>query len=92
MIRAFKDIQYTLIRGFNDSEADAENLATLLGGIPVKINLIPLNEHKSTALRRPELMSANVFQKTLKKHKLVATIRFSKGRDIEAACGQLVQL
>ena len=83
-------IQYTLIRGVNDSQEHAEALATLLTGLPCKINLIPLNEHSGAAFRRPDLDSLRAFQKNLKLRGHVVTIRLSKGRDISAACGQLI--
>lgn len=84
-------IQYTLIRNVNDSEAHAEALANLLTGIPVKVNLIPLNEHEGTAMRRPDLSRVYTFTQHLKSRGLVTTVRLSKGRDIGAACGQLIK-
>jgi 23S rRNA (adenine2503-C2)-methyltransferase len=84
-------IQYTLIRGINDSLAHAKALIELLSSGNFKINLIPLNEHEGTSFRRPDLGKVYEFQQALKKGGLVATIRLSKGRDIEAACGQLIQ-
>lgn len=83
--------QYTLIRNVNDSPAHAEALATLLVGLRGKVNLIPLNEHVGTAYRRPGLEPVFAFQSLLKARGLVATVRLSKGRDIQAACGQLIQ-
>ena len=84
-------IQYTLIRGFNDSPLHAEALVQQLEGIPVLVNLIPLNEHEGAAFRRPDLNSVYTFQQVLKSAGLVATVRLSKGRDIQAACGQLIK-
>lgn len=83
--------QYTLIRGVNDDDAHALAIADLLKGLPVKMNLIPLNEHKGTSYRRPDLGRVYGFQKLLKQQGIVATVRLSKGRDIAAACGQLIQ-
>jgi 23S rRNA (adenine2503-C2)-methyltransferase len=83
--------QYTLIRNVNDSPAHAEALAALLEGLRAKVNLIPLNEHEGTAYRRPGLEPVFAFQSLLKARGLVATVRLSKGRDIQAACGQLIQ-
>ncbi len=83
--------QYTLIRNINDSPAHAEALATLLSGLPAKVNLIPLNEHEGTAYRRPGVGPVYAFQTLLKERGLVATVRLSKGRDIQAACGQLIK-
>jgi 23S rRNA (adenine2503-C2)-methyltransferase len=84
-------IQYTLIRGVNDTVEHAEALTEVLKGLKVKVNLIPLNEHEGTSYRRPDLGKVFVFQENLKKKGFVATVRLSKGRDIEAACGQLIK-
>ncbi len=83
-------IQYMLVRGVNDSPAHARAIAELFAGIPVKINIIPINEHDGTTLLRPSVVSVYSFQQELKTLGLVATVRLSKGRDIQAACGQLV--
>lgn len=83
-------VQYTLIHGVNDSVESSECLAELLKGTNCKVNLIPLNEHSHTSFRRPDLSRLSAFQAVLKKAGIVTTIRFSKGRDIEGACGQLV--
>lgn len=83
-------IQYTMLRGVNDSSKHAQALIELLKGMNVKINLIPLNEHVGTSYRRPDLKYIYEFQQMLKEAGMVATIRLSKGRDIQAACGQLI--
>ena len=84
-------IQYTLLKNVNDSERHAQALADLLSGLRVKINLIPLNEHEGAAFRRPELARVWKFRDILKAAGHVATVRLSKGRDIAAACGQLIK-
>lgn len=84
-------IQYTVIRNVNDSVQHAEALARLLEGVDAKVNLIPLNEHSGTAMRRPDLGRIAAFQAVLKERGFVATVRLSKGRDIMAACGQLIK-
>lgn len=84
-------VQYTLLRGVNDTEAHAVALAELLAGVGAKINLIPLNEHSGSAFRRPDLGRVYGFQHRLKELGCVATVRLSKGRDIAAACGQLIE-
>lgn len=84
-------VQYLLVKGSNDTPAHADALTQLLLGCRVKINLIPLNEIDEISLRRPDLGRVYAFQQDLKSRGLVATVRLSKGRDIEAACGQLVQ-
>lgn len=81
--------EYVLISGVNDSADDAERLSNLLKGMKCKINLIPLNPHAGSSLKRPSEEVILVFQKILLRHNLTALIRDSKGQDISAACGQL---
>jgi 23S rRNA (adenine2503-C2)-methyltransferase len=81
--------EYILIRGLNDSEADAERLAQRLKGIPCKINLLPYNESAGLSFRRPSDETIELFQKTLWKAGYTVLIRSSRGADISAACGQL---
>ncbi len=83
-------VQYMMAQGVNDTPAHAQAIADLFKGIPVKINLIPINEHDATSLARPSINAIYSFQQQLKSLGLVATVRLSKGRDIQAACGQLV--
>jgi len=83
-------IQYVLIKGLNDTLSHAQKLASLLENVSCKINLIPLNECSSSSLERPDLEHIFIFQKELKEKGFVVTIRFSKGQDIDAACGQLL--
>lgn len=82
-------IQYTVIAGVNDSLAHAKSLASLLAGINVKVNLIPLNDFAATSFRQPDPENLHNFQGCLLKSGIRSMIRFSKGQDIEAACGQL---
>jgi 23S rRNA (adenine2503-C2)-methyltransferase len=81
--------EYVLIAGLNDSDGDAKRLASLLRGIPSKINLIPLNEFDGCALKRPADERVKEFQDMLANAGLTAMVRESRGRDILAACGQL---
>jgi 23S rRNA (adenine2503-C2)-methyltransferase len=82
-------IEYILIRGVNDRDEDALNLVSLLKGLRVKINLIPLNPHPGIKMETPSQGRILHFQEILTRHHLTAIIRKSKGRDISAACGQL---
>jgi 23S rRNA (adenine2503-C2)-methyltransferase len=84
-------IQYTLIRNVNDSIEHAAALGELLREVPCKINLIPLNEHDGAAFRRPSLETIVGFSQVLRSMGFVVTVRLSKGRGIDAACGQLVK-
>ncbi len=81
--------EYILIQGVNDSIEDACRLTRLLRGIKAKINLIPFNPHEGSEFNRPELPDILRFQKVLTDANYTAIIRFSKGQDISAACGQL---
>ena len=82
-------IEYVLIKGINDSLTEAEDLCRLLKGLRCKINLIPFNPISGSDLRRPEVSQIEDFRDILTQHHRVAPIRYSKGRDIAAACGQL---
>jgi|WetSurMetagenome_2_1015567.scaffolds.fasta_scaffold00404_14 23S rRNA (adenine2503-C2)-methyltransferase len=81
--------EYVLLRGINDTPADAKRLIRLLHGIKSKINLIPFNPFKGCAYEKPDEESVLEFQQTLINAHLTAMIRKSKGMDILAACGQL---
>lgn len=82
-------IEYVLIGGFNDSDADARQLVRLLNPIRAKVNLIPLNEEAAGDLKSPRPERVVRFQEILMQRSLVAIVRKSRGRDILAACGQL---
>jgi 23S rRNA (adenine2503-C2)-methyltransferase len=82
-------VEYTLLAGVNDAAADARRLVGLLHGIPAKVNLIPMNPHAGAPYRAPAPEVASAFMGELVKGGLVATLRKSRGSDIDAACGQL---
>lgn len=82
-------IQYVLIDGFNDSDADARQLVRLLNPIRAKVNLIPFNDELDENFRTPKPERVLRFQEILMANSLVAIVRRSRGRDITAACGQL---
>ncbi len=81
--------EYILIRGVNDSLADARRLVKLLHGIKAKVNLIPFNEHPGSAFKQPGEEDMRAFQSYLLDRQIVAVRRAGKGQDISAACGQL---
>jgi 23S rRNA (adenine2503-C2)-methyltransferase len=81
--------EYVLLDGVNDSVEDARRLVRLLKGIRGKINLIPFNDWEGSGFARPPLPRILAFQAVLLEHGITATIRWSKGEDIGAACGQL---
>jgi 23S rRNA (adenine2503-C2)-methyltransferase len=83
--------EYVLIDGFNDTIDDAFSTARLIRGIPAKVNVIPLNEDAGhfPDLRRPAAAGVDRFAGALRDAGLTATVRWSKGEDVAAACGQL---
>ena len=81
--------EYTLFAGINDSDQDAYRLAALLGKIPCKINLLPVNKGESSEFVSPPVDRVLRFQKILREKKYTVFIRQSRGEDISAACGQL---
>ncbi len=81
--------EYTLMAGVNDAVEDARRLVVLLRGIPAKLNLIPMNPHAGAPYLPPEPEVASRFMAELVRGGLVATLRKSRGADIDAACGQL---
>jgi 23S rRNA (adenine2503-C2)-methyltransferase len=84
-------VEYVLIAGVNDSEEDARRLVRLLRDLPVKVNLIPLNEDATylPGWKRPEEAAIDRFARVLSAARLTVTVRRSKGPDALAACGQL---
>jgi 23S rRNA (adenine2503-C2)-methyltransferase len=81
--------EYILIKGVNDSTADARRLARLLQPIRCKINIIPFNMHEGCDFERPSESKIQAFFKILFDKNYTVIIRRSKGQDISAACGQL---
>ncbi|MGH7314825.1 MAG: 23S rRNA (adenine(2503)-C(2))-methyltransferase RlmN [Candidatus Rokuibacteriota bacterium] len=81
--------EYVLLDGVNDSVEDARRLVKLLKGIRGKINLIPFNDWEGSGFARPPMSRTLDFQTALLERGIRATVRWSKGEDIGAACGQL---
>jgi 23S rRNA (adenine2503-C2)-methyltransferase len=82
--------EYVLLSGVNDTPEDARRLVRLVHGIRAKINLIPLNEAPGIEFKRPSDERINRFAQILADHHLTVSVRKSRGRDIRAACGQLI--
>jgi 23S rRNA (adenine2503-C2)-methyltransferase len=82
-------IEYILLKGVNDSIADAHRLAKLLRGLKSKVNLIPYNKNPYTQYERPENKDILAFQEVLMSKGLHTITRLNRGGDIDAACGQL---
>ena len=81
--------EYVLLKGVNDSPEDAWRLSKLLRGLPCKINLIPWNPDPHLPFQRPEEYIVRGFQDTLLSNGYAVSVRYSKGLDVGAACGQL---
>lgn len=81
--------EYSLVKGENDSEGCAEELAALVRGLNCHINLIPVNPIKERNFRQSELAAVNRFKSILEKKHINVTVRREMGRDIDGACGQL---
>ena len=82
-------IEYTLIKGVNDSISQARELAKLLRVLRCKINLIPFNPFPASGFEKPELTQVNAFRTVLIDAGYATTLRTTRGIDIAAACGQL---
>ncbi|MFW7380455.1 MAG: 23S rRNA (adenine(2503)-C(2))-methyltransferase RlmN [Oligoflexus sp.] len=82
-------IEYILIRQTNCGLREAKELVKFLHGLRCKVNLIPFNAHPGLPYDRPEEEEIRNFQKYLSDRSIPAPVRYSKGLDVSAACGQL---
>lgn len=87
--RASITFEYTLIQGVNDQPEHAKALVKLLRRLPSKLNLIPFNPFPGTRYQRPDEATIRRFQSIVMEAGLIATVRRTRGEDIDAACGQL---
>ena len=85
-------IEYTLVAGKNDTVAEARKLVKLLRGLPVKVNLIPMNPIEASTLGPPDLSGVLAFQQVLCDAGYSCFIRRRRGDEVAAACGQLALL
>ncbi len=81
--------EYTLLAGINDAEEHALELADLVADDACTVNLIPYNPVDGLNLQRPEKEQIELFRSILERKGIVTTWRYTKGKDIAAACGQL---
>ncbi|MBK9071138.1 MAG: 23S rRNA (adenine(2503)-C(2))-methyltransferase RlmN [Myxococcales bacterium] len=84
-------MEYVMLAGHNDSDADADRLPALLAGLPAHLNLIPHNAFPGSTLTPSAPAVVTRFRDRLHAHGLRAIIRTPRGRDIAAACGQLAR-
>lgn len=82
-------LEYILIKGVNDSPEDAAGLVRIAGRLRAKVNVIVLSPIPGVKLEPPDAGRIGAFLKVLNEKKVPATLRESKGREIQAACGQL---
>ena len=82
-------LEYTLLDNLNDSQDDAQGLAHLAKTLQAKINLINLNPHQRIPFKPVSIQKLHWFKEILTDFKRPVTIRFKKGQDVSAACGQL---
>ena len=81
--------EYVMLKGINDSPADARELVRLLKGVPAKINLIPFNPWPGTAFECSDDATIGAFSDIVFNAGYASPVRTPRGRDILAACGQL---
>jgi 23S rRNA (adenine2503-C2)-methyltransferase len=81
--------EYVMLDGINDKPEQARQLARLMHGRPAKLNLIPFNVFPGTRYRRSAPAAILKFRDILNDHGVIATVRRTRGDDIDAACGQL---
>ncbi|MBE0647346.1 MAG: 23S rRNA (adenine(2503)-C(2))-methyltransferase RlmN [Bacteroidales bacterium] len=82
-------VEYLLLREFNDSLADARSLAEFCRNFPVKVNLIEYNPVEGIEFQRSDMKKMKEFKDFLEARNMVVNVRQSRGKDIDAACGQL---
>jgi 23S rRNA (adenine2503-C2)-methyltransferase len=82
--------EYVMLKDVNDTPDDARRLVRLLNGIKGKVNLLPLNEAAGIPFERPSDAAVNRFARILSERGVTVSVRKSRGRDIRAACGQLI--
>ncbi|MFQ6110496.1 MAG: 23S rRNA (adenine(2503)-C(2))-methyltransferase RlmN [Nitrospinota bacterium] len=81
--------EYVLLRGVNDSQREARELARLLRGLRAKVNLIPFNPFRGAPFSPPSAGAAEAFRESLCDAGFTAILRESRGAEVGAACGQL---
>jgi 23S rRNA (adenine2503-C2)-methyltransferase len=81
--------EYVMINGVNDSLLHAKKLVKFLHGLKSKVNLIPMNPHPGTEMVATDPERMREFQKYLTDRSIPAPVRYSRGQDVSAACGQL---
>ncbi len=81
--------EYILLAEFNDRPENAEELASLLRGFQSHVNLIPYNPIQEVDFKRPDRLRVQAFVEALEKRHIAVSVRYSRGLEADAACGQL---
>ncbi|MFQ5446606.1 MAG: 23S rRNA (adenine(2503)-C(2))-methyltransferase RlmN, partial [Saprospiraceae bacterium] len=81
--------EYIAFQGFNDSLKDAVHLAALCRRFPVMVNIIEYNPIEGAAFSKSSEDTIDAFARHLRDQEVMITVRRSRGKDIDAACGQL---
>ena len=85
--------EYILFKDFNDSQKDAEELVKIYRQVPADlVNIIEYNPIENAAFEKPEEERVETFMKYLTAHRVNVHLRRSRGKDIDAACGQLANI
>ena len=87
--RDFITFEYVMLKGVNDAPDHARELARTLATVPSKVNLIPFNPFPDSGFEKTHPDRVRLFQKILIEAGFIATVRKTRGDDIDAACGQL---
>lgn len=83
-------VEYVMFKDLNDTAADADRLVELLKDLPARVNLIPYNPYPGTGLETPDAARVVAFHKRVVEQGQLCMVRWPRGREIAAACGQLV--
>jgi len=81
--------EYVIWRDINDTEEDAIALAKFCGAIPTKVNIIQYNPIDNGPYTQASQAAVDMYKRILEERRIIATVRHSRGQDIDAACGQL---
>ena len=87
--RDFVTFEYVMLKGVNDSIAQAKELIDLVKDVPCKFNLIPFNSFPNSGYKCSDKKTMIRFKEVLADEGIITTIRKTRGEDIDAACGQL---
>ncbi len=82
-------LEYILFKDFNDSIEDAKQLIKIARRVPCRVNIIEYNPVEGTGFEKATTAKTKIFAETLEQNGVTVTVRYSRGKDIDAACGQL---